>query len=304
VDKATWEANMLEWGVINGDKLPTFASSDEQLNWVYYDQTRVMYQIADYVGATEPWYTYAKNAVKVFRDDYVLPNGGAVPGYENFTRGLRLDYEKTGDVVSKDAAIALSKNAMYAADNTDRTYIVHHSKSREVAYAIFGYINAEALGEAKRGIRAEWVTQSYDYIRQWQDSSTWGQSDEISPFMMAITAMALIEDWEETQDARCLPALQGLADWMWPLAYHAETHALYYSFNPGNHSTQGAPDLNMLIAPWFSWLWVQTGDAKYRDCFDELLLGHASAYLEQGKQFDQNYWLAFDGMAWREGGAA
>lgn len=304
-DKTGWEARMIEWGIPAGEYLSTNPSIDEKINWVYYDMCRVMYQIADYTGNAEPWNTYAKQAMVWFRDVYVIPNNGAVPGYENFTHGLRMDYERTGDEVSKAAAISLSKNAMYAFDGTEPSYIASHARSREVAYAIMGYINAEKLGEPRRDQRAVWVTQSYDYIRQWQDVAGWG-TGQISPFMMGITAQALIEDWEETQDTRCLPALLDLAQFMWVKGYHAETHAMYYNINPnidpaeGGPPTVGAPDLNMMIAPLYSWLWVQTGDTVQRDRFDALLVGQANAYLAQGKQFDQNYWWSFDGMRWRE----
>jgi hypothetical protein len=303
-DKTTWDAHMIEYGIQHGDYLSTTPSIDEKINHIYYDMCRVMYQIADYTETPEPWNGYAKQAMRWYRDEYVLPNNGAVPGYENFTHGLRMDFERTGDAASKAAAISLSQNAMYAGDWTDPSYVLSYARSREVAYAIFSYINAEKLGEAKREIRARYVTQSYDYCRQWQDEAHWADG-EITPFMMAITAQALIEDWEETHDARCLPTLRALADWVWPKAYDAPNHALFYQINPGGPggvSPEGADDLNMLIAPWYAWLWVQTGDAKYRDQFDELLLGQAGAYLERGKQWDQNYWWAFAGMAWRDTG--
>lgn len=302
-DKAGWEARMIEWGIVHGDMLSTEQTVDWFLNHIYYDMPRVMYQIADYVEVAEPWVTYAKQATVFFRDEYVVPNAGAVPGYQNFTTGLRMDFERTGDAASKAAAILLSQNAMFAADWTDRTYVTHHSTNREVAYAILAYINAEALGEPKRPIRAEWVDVSHTYFAQWYDTATWG-TWQVSPFMAAITAQALIADWEETQDARCLPALQGLGDWLWAVAYHPPTHAMLYQLNPdnvseGGVSSAGAPDLNMIIAPLYSWLWVQTGDPVQRDRFDALLLGQANAYLAQGKQFDQNYWW-MEGMAWRE----
>lgn len=306
-DKAGWEARMIEKGIQVGDYLSTNPSIDEKINWVYYDMCRVMYQIADYTETPEPWNTYAKQAMGWYRDVYVLPNNGAVPGYENFTHGLRMDYERTGDAESKRAAILLSQNAMYALDGTDPSYITSHARSREVAYAIFSYINAEALGEPRRAQRAAWVTQSYDYIRQWQDVAGWGTA-QISPFMMAITAKALIMDWEETEDARCEPALLDLAQFMWVKGYHAETHAMYYNVNPdidpaeGGPPTVGAPDLNMMIAPLYSWLYALTGDDVHRDRFDALLLGQENAYLEQGKQFDQNYWWSIQGMKWREQG--
>lgn len=303
-NKVAWEAGMIEWGIVHGDYLDTNPSIDEKLNHVYYDMGRVMYQIADYTETPEPWETYAAKALAWYRDLYVVPNNGAVPGYQNFTTGLRLDFERTGDVRSKDAAIVLSHNAMYAADWTEPASVAHHCRSREVAYAILSYINAEALGEARRDVRALRVTDAYGHIPQWYDEASWDDW-QVSPFMCGITAQALIADWDETGDPRCEPALTELADWLWAHAYHEPTHAMLYQLNPNNTSegglsTAGAPDLNMIIAPLYGWLWAQTGDLTYRDQFDALLLGQAGAYLAQGKQWDQNYWWAFDGMRWRE----
>jgi hypothetical protein len=213
-----------------------------------------------------------------------------------------MDYERTGDEESKRAAILLSTNAAFTADTTDPTWTTDQAVNREVAYAILSYINAEKLGEPRREVRALRVNDAYGHCAQWLDRSRWGTAD-MQPFMWGITAQVLIADWEETQDARCLPTLQALADFMWPLAWDAETSALYYQINPecaGGVSTAGAPDLNLIVAPWLAWLWVQTGDEQYRDQFDGLLYGSRNAWLGAGKQFDQNYWWSFAGMAWRE----
>ena len=309
-DKTIWETNMVEWGEKHGQYLvnpPEPPTVDQKLNFTYYDMWRCMYQIADYTGNAEPWNTYAKEACKWYRDDYLVPNNAGVPGYWNFTTGLRMDYERTGDEESKRWAILLSTNASFTPDYTDRTYVTHHGTSREIAYAILAYINAEALGEAKRAIRAEWVTLSHDYIRQWQDQANWG-TDGICPFMMGLTAHALIEDWKETHDTRLLPALKQLADWVWPIAWHEPRSAMLYQLNPTNttdgYSDQGAVDLNMIIAPWFAWLYVQTGDDQYREKFDKLLYGHKDAWMDGGKQWDQNFWWSMEGMRWREGEAS
>ena len=304
VDKEWWEITMVEYGRKHGEYLLTHPNDtpDQKLGFVYYDMARVMYQIADYTGEPEPWNTYAREAMRWFRDVYVIPNNAGVPGYENFTHGLRMDYERTGDALSKEWAIKLSTTAAFAADWTDRTYIVSHATSREIAYAIMGFINAEALGEAKRPIRAEWVDVSHSYFAQWYDKANWGV-DQISPFMMAITGQALIMDWQETQDARCLPALLELGEWMWVEGYHEPTHAMRYQLNPVStegYVEEGAVDLNLIIAPVYGWLWAQTGETKHRDRFDALLYGSRTAWLEGGKQFDQNYWWSFDGMRWRE----
>ena len=304
-DKAIWEAHMIEWGIVHGDWLDTQPepNNDAKLDHVYYDQGWAFYQIADYTGQAEPWRTYAKKALIWFYDYAIYRNTGVVPGYYNFTHGLRKDYEETGDEQSKQGVITLSKNASYATDSSDITYTATIDRSREAAYAVLSYIDAESLGEPRRDKRQKLVEQMYDHVEEFQDQSRWG-TREITPFMMAITSQSLIADWDETQDARCLPAVKQLLDFVWPIAWHEPTSALLYQINPGyvnGVSTTGAVDLNMIIAPWCSWLWRQTGDVQYRDKFDAMLYGSKDSYLQRSKQYNQNYWWSFEGMRWREG---
>ncbi len=62
-----------------------------------------------------------------------------------------------------------------------------------------------------------------------------------------------------------------------------------------------APDLNLMIAPLYGWLFQQTGDVKYRDIGDRIFTsGVQRAYLDGGKQFTQNYRWSFQYLNWRE----
>jgi hypothetical protein len=73
---------------------------------------------------------------------------------------------------------------------------------------------------------------------------------------------------------------------------------MWYDLNQSPR--QPAPDLNLLIAPLYAWLWKQTGNPSYRDRGDQLWQGGVEgAYLDGGKQFNQNYWWSFDYVAWR-----
>ena len=55
------------------------AALDPALGATYYDAARVFYQIADYTGNSS-WNTCAQAAAYVYRDRYVMPNSGKVPG--------------------------------------------------------------------------------------------------------------------------------------------------------------------------------------------------------------------------------
>lgn len=303
---ALWESHMLRYGQQHSDWWATNqnATIDDKLNHLYYDQARVFYQIADYTDDTS-WHSKALAPNTFYRDSYVLPNDGNIPGYWNFTTGLRLNYERTGSQASKNAAILLSQR-MYAADYTPLEYTANATASREVAYAILSYINAEALGEAPRSRRAAHVTQAYDHMTQWFVTQAWaGTPDQFSPFMVGLTAHSLIRDWEQTGDSRLIPALQGACDYLWADAWVPADQAMRYQLNPdnvseGGRSTGGAPDLNLLIAPMYAFLYAQTGSTTARDRGDQLFAGGVTgAFLDHGKQFDQNYWWSFDYVEWR-----
>ena len=118
------------------------AAGDPALAATYYDMIRVAYQIADYTGKAR--WNPARSAPDHLPGQ--LRHGeqrGGIPGYWNFTTGLRMDFMRTGDTVSKQAAILLSQNAAYAPDTTPLAWTVSADLSREVAYAISSYVNAE-----------------------------------------------------------------------------------------------------------------------------------------------------------------
>src|SRR6266849_4718948 len=307
---AQWEANMRTFGSMHC----VLGTLDE----VYYDAIRVYYQIADYTRDPS-WVTCSQLARTVYRDQYVLPNNGVVPGYWNFTHGLTMDYLRSGDAQSKNAVILLSQNAGYASDTTPIDSTVSADLSREVAYAVISYINAEKVGASPRARLPLLVTQALGHIDQWFISKTYrcGQSGQITcdpaatgqyyiqPFMVGLTSAALIMYYDKTGNPRVLPAVRTAMDWLWANAWAAADQAFWYDNWVPNPSIPfpaqpGAPDLNLLIAPAYAWLFHQTGDTRYRDEGDAVFAGGVKfAYLGAGKQFDQNYWWSFDYVKWR-----
>ncbi|MGH9189995.1 MAG: Ig-like domain-containing protein, partial [Acidimicrobiales bacterium] len=300
-----WESQMVTVGQQRCADLAG-PSDDSKFANTYYDAQRVFYQIADYTGDTS-WNACAQDAERHYRDYYVLPNNGGVPGYWNFTTGLRMDFERTGDLTSKNAALLLNENAAYSVYRPDveSPYI---DFSREVAYAILGAINAEKLGEPRHPRRQVLVDQAYGHLDQWFVTFGWQQNpppenqSRLAPFMVGLTAHSLVRDWEETGDSRLIPTLQRAADWMWANAWMPAYQAMWYE-NLDQTAGGAAPDLNLLIAPIYAFLYRQTGDTKYRDQGDQLFAGGVQlAWLGAGKQFDQSYWWSFDYVNWRTAG--
>lgn len=294
---ALWEAHMLLYGAQNAARLtaagPNYytthvpgAGNDD----TYYDAIRVFYQMADYTSSLTPWNAAALSARALYRDQYVLPNAGSVQAYVSFSKGLRMDYARTNpsENRSRDAVIALSNNPRYAADGS--TAGSSAGESREVAYAITAHVDAEALGAAPRQRHKDLVNLAYGHLAQWFTLKT----AAVQPFMVGITAQALIRDWEQSQDARLLPWLRVAAEGLWAMAWDDATQSFRYL------GGGGAPDLNLLIAPLYAFLWKETQEASFQVRGDAAFVGGVNqAFLSGGKQFNQNYVWSFDYVTWR-----
>jgi hypothetical protein len=313
---ARWKTQMVSYGQKACLQYANTAlTDDERLGATYYDATRVYEQIADYTGDAV-WDDCAAKAKAIYRG-YVLRNNGSVPGYWNFTSGFRMDWERNSDALSKQAAILLSQNAAFCTDITPLEWTASPQVSREVAYCILSYLDAEDLGAPRRARLTTLADQALGHIDQWFVSKTSRAPNTfplvpqaagqyyIQPFMVGLTMQALIRHWDVTHDPRVQPAVKKALDWLWARAWVATDRAFWYeNWAPdGNQAfppKPGAPDLNLLIAPAFAWMYHQSGDTTYRDRGDQVFSGGVTgAYLAYGKQFDQNYMWSFDYVKWR-----
>ncbi len=278
-------------------ELNSGVSDEERLAATQYDAQWVFYQIADYTKESS-WKVCAERAEVVFRDRYVLPNNGLIPAHMNFTLGLFRDYLSTGDALSRSSVNLIATNAAYAADYTPLSWTVDASMSREVAYSIRSHMTAEGLGAPHRVRTDALVDQALAHIDQWFVSRT---ASYVRPFMFGLTAEVLIWHAEATGDPRVLPALASGANWIWDNCWLPDQEAFMYTDRVvPSGGTEPAPDLNLLIAPLYAWLWYQTGDATYRDRADQIFVGGVNgAWLAGAKQFNQNYSASFDYVRWR-----
>ena len=318
---ALWQSTMATYGQAFCAQLTaTSLTPDQRLAATYYDSQRVFYNIRDYTGASV-WDTCARNAQAVYRDGYVIPNNGSVPGYWDFPHGLYQGYVRTSDGASKNALLLLSRNAAYgtaAAGNLSA--MVNPALSREIAYHLMAYVLARAAGEPPSPIGEAYVDLALGHIDQWFVSRTFRAAlgDDVppaavgqfyvQPFMVALTAEALIQVYEtQSPDARVLSAVNLAMDWLWANAWNASNQAFWYElYGPAlgpyqTSSSSGAPDLNLLIAPAYAWLYKQTGNATYRDRADAIFAGGVTQACAScdGKHFNQQYRQSFDYVKWR-----
>ena len=264
----------------------------------YYDGERVYYQIANYTGNTS-WNACAGFVEAMYRDSYVLPNNGAVPGYRIFSHGLYQDYVRTGDASSKNAAILLSKNAASTPGKTPLAWIILHDSSREIAYNIEASLIAEQLGEPHNPYLDTYIEIALGHIDQWVISQ---DASYVRPFMVGLTAEALIQYYEtRSQDPRIPPVIKTAMDWLWDNTWVPSAQSFQYTDRPTDTGgTESAPDLNLLIAPAYAWVYRQTGNATYIDRGDQIFAGGVQgSWLDGGKQYSQSYRWSFDYLKWR-----
>src|SRR5712692_293635 len=342
VDLTQWTNRMKTDGQTVGNRLAAVcAEPTPNPDNVYYDGIRVFQQVVKYIAASNlsdpliaTFNGYRDQAVCIFRDRYVIPNGGSIPGYRNYTGGLRRHFEDTGAVMSKDAALSLFKHADYS-DSWAMTlcapppdlYCYHPSVfSREVALAIIAYRNAQQLGyiwttvpdpdgrPAEADYYADLVNTAYDHINQWltlppqpYDAPPNTPGGNRQAFMMSLTAHALVMDFQYSGDARLIPALTQLADRFLNTAnYSTSGHGWPESYDvpcvgaDGSHCDP-APDLNNLIAPTLAFLYWKTSTVAYRTMYDTAFADGVqyADWAFDGKHYDQQLMFGMQGVNWR-----
>ncbi len=314
-------------GLQQGD-LEKLASWQKALAAQYYDAGAVFYRN----GQLDPknaqfWNTVGDRAVVFYRDAYVIPHKGVVPGYQNFTDGLYLHYLRmqetsrgtTGESraatqrqmeASRSAIVLLANGAAFARDTTPED-TRDPMLSREVAYAIRSMIHAEAVGEPRRERLQKLVNDALHHLDVLLPKALPPLSAELPftrPFMVGITARALIDYAQTTNDNRILPALDSAQERLWRRMWNDDAKSFLYSNRafpgeqPADEDMKPAPDLNLMIAPLYAWVGSKKNDGDTLKRADTILLGGIQqAYWAGAKQYNQQGWWSFDGITYRAG---
>lgn len=284
---ARWESQMVQFGTKHCNFLKDYANSQNaRLEGSYYDAQTLYFNIAQYTR-NSAWNACAEAAEKAYRDGYAIPNNGLVYGHWIFTNGLKQSYKRTGDETSKRSAIAISQNAYFARDITASASTADPVACRETGYAIMSYLDTEELGQPRRTRLALLVNHALGHL-----SAFFDQGKTFRPFMVGIELQALIQYHDRTGDSRIIPAIIKAADGLWYKAWRPAQEAFLY--DTSDQSTT-AVDLNLIIAPAYAWLYNKTGQVRFRDRGDAIFAGGVKrSWLENIKQFNQNYWRSFE----------
>lgn len=311
-----WKADTIKYADIHAARIMNASlPGNERLGLYYYDAARVYHQLALYFSKPE-YQVVRDEAIKIYRDGHVMaqPTPGAVAGWDIFPDGLYLHYLDTGDERSKDALLAMSRNAAYAQKGEPiRTWLGGLAASREAAYNLRTDIFAEKLGSTDTDIEAL-KDICLGHLAQWRaildgtnatPNSTNGQElEDCRCFMVGLTCEALIEYVAHVQGSTTLIGIIGITEeikatlnLMWDTMYLPESKSMCYTDRTiaGVGGRTPAPDLNTLIAPAYAWV----GQRDRADLLFEgsVMAGANSLYL--AKQFNQATRWVFDYLKWR-----
>jgi hypothetical protein len=282
-NKAAYWAMLEEWDpYIDGYWTNETNGGFKQLQ-TYYDGELCRYRLRDHFATTSPYYASADKSNQWYSSYYVQPNNGSLPGYWVFPQGLVERFIRRADANAKTQALNLLNNASYANTQAAGEDLSTQEYSREVAYALEAKIHCPKMSGViltstqltRRSQLFEW---SLGHLHIWASNL----GSYCRPFMVGITCKALIDYWENVaQDPRIKTNIIAIVDYIWNTCWNAAGQAFNYTDRAtGIEPTdlQPQPDLNMIVAPIYGWLWSQTGNAIYRTRGDQIFTGGISVY--------------------------
>lgn len=297
-----------------GNHLPNeYATNGAHYNEWYYDQTAVMYDIAQYTGDTTTWYAAMDNPSS-WINQYAIDQtpDGNVNGYELYAGGSYYHWLVNGDSAAAKTVNDMANNDVWTQDDANIHYGDHFNFSREIAYTIRTYLYQQLMnGTADRPLYATAVSIAKGHMTQWWTTyvGDWdANGGSMQPFMVGLTMRALIEHMEHSGDSTIPGIIKTALDGLWDYAWMSGSGAMYLN---SFYNTTPAPDLSLLIAPAYAWYYnriVNHGAsgtaATYRDRGNLLWDGGvtgADLYTDDGylgKRFNQNYTWSFKYVEW------
>lgn len=307
--ESTWESNMQSAGTNICNSLASL-SGDPLLGQTYYDGMEVINNIGIHKNNPSAWATCLGYEKAGYRDYYVIPNGGALPGYWKFTHGLLHTFQDDGQLNSMRGVTSIATTGAYC--GSDYVNATTPYRGREAAYCARAVMDGMKVGLFQDTKLSNLITILENDIDSWIDPvNPWrlpsgdpngtGCNNKIylQPFMVALITYSLIQYYDEvSQDATVKTKILAALDWLYTNSWVSSGQAMFYQAckdNVGDPWLYGgtpvaSPDLALFIAPAYAWAYKQTCTTGYRDKADAMFAsGVAGGYLSDGKHLDQQY---------------
>lgn len=279
-----------EWGETHWDR------SGGNWQQTYYDRGLAWYAAWWRTGDAR-YLDRAALDITAYRDEYLLPNNGAVPPRWANPEGLALHHLITGDETSAEAVALLADKL--AASWMDNMLTTQYQDGRIQGRTVLASLIAwEIDAPARRDWAAE-VRRGVDNLIEWYEASggtgLWemksycnGQAN----FQVAHAVLeALIRYYDLVEpDPRIPPIVRESLDYMWNWWDDSADALTYLTVSCDNGSTSPAPDLNLLSVSPFGWYYQYSGDETYRSRGDDLFQGGLwHTFWSGDKQFNQSF---------------
>lgn len=303
--------------------LTPIGPSTTYASW-YYDGVQVYYNIQKMLANGRNWGQCIANVKAVYRDGYVIPNGGAIQTFLMFSNGYNTDYVATSDgndlTLLNDITQQGNVSNIYNAGYVDVSNL-----QREVAYVMRNELDAIARGQSN-----SYYGQTAAVMRDYAEDHVLGMIDQMCLtqnaqyyefFMMGLQAQSLIQYWNtSSQDSRIPPALACLANWAYTNYWQAnDTGAFPYDKTQQiigeTYAESGncLVTLDNLISPVYAWLFYESANATYQTEGDAIFSagalmtacgGTPATYLafpgnSNGKNYSQQYYWGTNYLNWR-----
>lgn len=320
MSKESWFAELAAWSARLSTYLDTAIPQDWKLAASYYGGEYCQYVLADYFSNTATYYPVADKFYDAYTVQYLRANGWNLPGYWTFGIVLSERYIRRGEGQSLTDLQLMCANSPYHASGTLLADpVTRHELSREWSYCIMDLIQLDRISTLSAGqiSRRDYCYEDMFVIgNDWYGSQT---ASYVRPFMVGIWAHALIMYYELVlAEARVLSAVEAAANYIWDNCYDEATKSMRYTDrdigNPDDPNP--SPDLNMMIAPMYAWLWSITNNLAWKTKAELLFEGAfphydgdgfwiSGAYLgswasPSGKQYNQQLIWAEDYFRWIE----
>jgi len=284
--KAQYFAAPIEWSSYLSSYLTTAGvTSETAIAASYYDGELCQYWLGLYTGDTATYYARADKYNTAYAVTYGRGSSWGVPGYWAFGGGLHYRYTVRGDAAALSDLQDLCASAAYhVSGSLLASNVLRHELSREWAYCgrnLLYLKDADSLSAGQQTRLEQMYTDSLTIIDDWSAGQT---ASYFRPFMAGLTVKFLIAYYEEEADAgekaAILAALETLATHAWTVCWNAAGQAMTYTDRDVGVTEDllPAPDLSMIIAPLYAWLWSKTFVTDWKTKAGQLLDGAIPVY--------------------------
>ncbi len=252
---------------------------------------------------------------------YVTATGGNTIGYMHFTESLFRACRVLNDSSYCTTGLLMQNNAVPSAGPFQAPVAL-----RPMSFGLDDILALRKYGGLTMPKWAEIRDGLYSTVQRATESDASGVRYAAQAYQLAgLAAYSIIQDWQNSHDARAPWAVKKIADYIWahydmtshtwmnlegpsPSPWCIDTGLPWFmNDNDGNCGQFVFQRLQIMASAAFWWYYAYTGDTTYRDEGDELIahiwdqMDNSMYYGPTGKEDSEMYYNSFNAVGWRTG---